>query len=231
MFSILEQCERAPQSARILSGKQYAASMDADAIYQHALDDASRIIQRAEDEYVRQKALGYHEGLRLAELEKSQKAIEIAAAVDNYFQSIEAKVRRLVVQGIEGILGEWSDDEIVARVVSQTLAWARNESRVTLRVCANRVESVRNRLAELQTRYPAIDLIDIVADGTLGERACLLDTPIGSIHSDVEEQLKQIESSFAEMFSVASAGPRNAAVECFVNDESLELTEEYEGAS
>ena len=181
----------------IIKADEYAALLDADGIIKDAETRAAEIIRKAEEQYELRRKEGYETGLVEGQMEIAEKMMDTVAASVDYLSDVEATVVDVVTKSVRRVLGEMDSSERITSVVQNALAVARTQSKVTVRVSPNDLESVQSQLDAITRPYPTITLIDVVADSRLEPGGCILETAIGIVDAGVETQLQAIERSLA----------------------------------
>ncbi|MOA47823.1 Yop proteins translocation protein L [compost metagenome] len=75
----------------------------------------------------------------------------------------------------------------------------RNQKQMTLRLHPQQVEVVRARINDLLAAYPGVGYLDILADGRLGQHACILESEIGLVESSIDGQIAALENAFQKV--------------------------------
>ena len=185
--------EHLPSGSRIVPGKDFRAAIQADQILARARADAAEIVKQAQQDYVSEKKRGYAEGRQKAQAEAAEEAFQRAAEASKYFATVETRVVEVIRRAIQKMFGEADEHELLARAARHALRWARNQSRVTLRVCPDQVAQLQSRVQELRGDYPALSVVDVESDEHLGPLDCVIDTEIGTVDASIETQLRAIE--------------------------------------
>lgn len=191
---------------RIIKAAEYQAVLDGEAVIADAHRQAAEILAKAELEYAARKQQGYDDGLQEGRLEMAEKMLDTVASSVDFLSSLESRVVQLVTRVVRKILGDMQQPDRITAVVRNALAVARNETRVTLRVCPGDLETVQDRLREIMQPYPAINFLDVMADSRLRADGCVLETDIGVVDASLDVQLEAIEKSLLKSVS-GSANP------------------------
>lgn len=213
MFPIAVQCDSLPIGPTVVKQEQYEAALQADQILARARAEAEEIRRNAIEEYERQKKQGYADGMDQANAESAQRMLGNVAETVAYFGSIETRFVEVICKSLRKILGDFNEQELVVRVARNALQWARNQSRVTLRVAPSQAEQLRGRVDDLLKNYPAIDVLDISADEHMQPSDCVLETEIGSVDASIDVQLEAIEKALkSSLHGNVEASEPNATV-------------------
>lgn len=149
---------------------------------------------RAEAEAIRQTA--YRAGREEAAEETLENILAAKEQRRDALQSIEQDVLKLSIKIAEKIIGREiaSDEKTRGEIVLTALRQARQREMLIVRVNAADlpiVERMRERIEAFgQARY-----IDFVADQTVGEGGCLIESQSGTIDARLETQLRVFEKA------------------------------------
>ena len=116
--------------------------------------------------------------------------------------SVENKMVDVVMKSLKKCIMEIGDKELVVQIVRKVMnAVVRNQRHITLKVAAEMVPVVRERLDEILAEYPLLNEIDLQEDPRLKGTACMIETEAGIADASVETQLAAIEASLKKHFS------------------------------
>lgn len=184
---------------RVLRAAQIAAWGQAEELIASARDQAQAIAVDARAAYDAQCQRGYAEGLAQAQMTQAEKMIETVGRTVEYFAQVEADMVALVMSAVRKIIEDYSDAERVLIVVKNALSVVRNQKQMTLRLHPQQVEVVRARINDLLAAYPGVGYLDILADGRLGQHACILESEIGLVESSIDGQIAALENAFQKV--------------------------------
>jgi type III secretion system HrpE/YscL family protein len=142
----------------VLKAKDVAVWTDAQALLERARSDAERIRLEATQAFESEKSRGYEEGLQEARLEQTERMIENATRMVEFFASVEQRMVGLVMDAVRRIIADYSDAERVMAVVRSGLHVMRNQKQLTLRLAPEHAPQVSARAAELLQSFPGIGL-------------------------------------------------------------------------
>lgn len=189
-----------PPFTTVIRAEAYLAFTEAEQTVQQALDLARNIERDAEDAYERRKKKGYEKGYNEARINASSHQFETAAKTIQYFNSLEDKVKNLVMQAIKKIINEIPDEEMVVKVIRNVLAAVRDQEKVKLWVCPKQVETVSNHIRELTEGHPVIKFIEVLSDARLKENDCILQTEVVMIDAGLDVQIAAIRRAIERSF-------------------------------
>jgi type III secretion protein L len=191
--------EHVDPRAPILSASDVAAWSDAQGLLERARADADRIRAEAMASFETEKRRGFEEGLAEARLDQTERMIDNASRMVDFFASVEQRMVGLVMDAVRRIMADYDDTERVMAVVRSGLHVLRNQKQLTLRLSPEHVESVRARAAELLQHFPGVGMVDIVGDSRLKGDAAILESDIGVVEASIDMQLQALEHGFKKM--------------------------------
>ena len=183
----------------VLKAKDVAVWTDAQALLERARSDAERIRLEATQAFESEKSRGYEEGLQEARLEQTERMIENATRMVEFFASVEQRMVGLVIDAVRRIIADYSDAERVMAVVRSGLHVMRNQKQLTLRLAPEHAPQVSARAAELLQSFPGIGMLDIVPDSRLKGDAAILESEIGVVEASIDMQMQALEHGFQKM--------------------------------
>ncbi len=184
-------------SVRVLTPEAYSIAVAADGLLADARARADTIAQLAQADHEAEKRRGYDEGMAAGRAEIAEQMVSLVDRSVAYLAKAERDVADTVLVCLRKILGEFSEDDLVLRAARAGLSKMRNEARVTLRVRPEAATPLRRRVGELLHEHTDIGFLEIVADGSMAEGGCRLETELGVIDASIEFQLQALEKAFA----------------------------------
>ncbi|MFM2186805.1 MAG: hypothetical protein RIR43_1377 [Pseudomonadota bacterium] len=183
----------------VLKEEDHAAWLNAQEVLSEARAQAQAIIDQAQAAYEAERQRGWQEGMDQALFEQSERMIDHASRMIEYFSSVEQRMVGLVMSAVRKIVMDFDDLERVTAVVANGLAILRNQKQITLRLPPEQVEPVRQRAATLLAKFPGVGMLDFVADSRLSNDSAILESEIGVVEASIEQQLSAIEQGFAKV--------------------------------
>ncbi|WP_116136855.1 type III secretion system stator protein SctL [Trinickia diaoshuihuensis] len=190
---------------RVLKEHEYSALLDANSIVLTAKKEAERIIadaERRKDEMLRR---GYDEGFARGQREGAERAYGAALDTAHALALSRGKMADMVVRGLRELVGEFEREQIFALALKRIDAFVRDEAFLVVRVAPASVEvmkqAVAHRRAALADEAHAADAavraqaVRVVADASLGDDDCVVETPAGSIDARLSTQIDAIRSA------------------------------------
>lgn len=183
----------------LVRAQELAALRSAEQIVADAQAQAQAILEGAHAAFEAERQRGFQEGQEEARLEQAEQMIANVSRTVDYFAKVEGRMVDLVMQAVQRIVSDFSDDERVLITVRNVLAVVRNQKQMTLRLNPQQVEMVKARVNELLAAYPGVGYLDILADHRLPPDACILESEIGLVEASMEGQLAALRGAFQKV--------------------------------
>ena len=189
-------------SGRLVKAEDVAAVRSSAEIIAAAEAEAEKLRQTALAAYEEEKRRGFEEGLQAG----LRKVVEdkLAFAYDSaaYMEAVEGKLADIVVKALKKCVSQVGDRTLVVEIVRKAMkAVIRNQRQITLKVAPDMVDTVKSRLDEILSDYPALERVDVVEDSRLKGPAAIIETEAGVADASVDTQIAAIESSIRKHFS------------------------------
>ncbi|MEW4486699.1 HrpE/YscL family type III secretion apparatus protein [Thalassoglobus sp. JC818] len=198
MFRIVHESHHLPTNRKLVKREDVIAALTADQIVAQAEADAAQIRLDAQLEYENQQRQGYEDGLELAKIERTTLMTEAVQQTTAYYAQVEQRMIAVVQRSLHNILGEIDDHQLIYQSVREGLNWARNQSRITLRIHPQHINGLRRRVDELKSLYPSVEIIDLEPDSHMSAHQCVVETEIGSIDASVDAQCEAVIRSLTQ---------------------------------
>jgi len=158
--------------------------------------EAARIREEAVVAAEDERRRGYEKGLAEAKMEMAMQKLDQVGSSVAFMESVENKMAEVVMKALRKCVAEIGDKELVVQVVRKLMAAVvRTQRHVTLKVSAEHLQDVKERVAELRSSYPTVETFDVVEDPRLQGTAAVLETEAGVADASIETQLAAIERS------------------------------------
>lgn len=139
--------------------------------------------------------------------EKATQMIATVAASLQHLQQVETRLVGLVMQCVRKVISDYSDEDLIAESVKQGLKQIGHSQQIHIRLHPDMAPSLQERLPELSEK---LDFIHIRPDPQLGKDDCILESDMGIINTNIEQQLAAIEKVINHYFDVEGAEPEQA---------------------
>ena len=189
-------------SGRLVKASDVAAVTSADEIIAAAEAEALRLRQEAVAAYEAEKSRGFEEGLQAGLKKIAEDKLDFAYESAAYMESVEEKLADIVIKALKKCVSQVGDKTLVVEIVRKAMkAVVRNQRQITLKVAPDMVDTVKSRLGEILSDYPALERVDVVEDARLKGSAAIIETEAGVADASVDTQLAAIENSIRKHFA------------------------------
>jgi type III secretion protein L len=202
-----------PKPAAIIPREHVDANIEARRIKQEAYDEAERVRQEAEAaaDITRQEGYdaGYQEGLAAYTQQTTKALLQLRQSE----QAIEGEFIKLVRACVEKVLGQEIklNPDAVTGIVRMTLADARQQREIIVRVHPEDVESLNKNKRKLLEILARANSIEIREDQTITRGGCIVLTELGMIDASLDRQLDAIKAAVEEEYRLGSSGDEEEA--------------------
>jgi type III secretion protein L len=189
-------------SGRLVKAEDVAAAKNALDIIAAAEAEAANLRNAASAAYEAEKNRGFEEGLQAGLKKVVEDKLDFAYESAAYMESVEEKLADIVIKALKKCVSQVGDKTLVVEIVRKAMkAVIRNQRQITLKVAPDMVDTVKARLDEILSDYPALERVDVVEDSRLKGPAAIIETEAGVADASVDTQLAAIESSIRKHFS------------------------------
>ena len=189
-------------SGRLVKAEDVAAVRSAAEIIAAAESEAARLREEAGAAYEAEKRRGFEEGLQEGLRKVVEDKLDFAYESASYMEAVEGKLADIVVKALKKCVSQVGDRALVVEIVRKAMkAVIRNQRQITLKVAPDMVDTVKARLDEILSDYPALERVDVVEDSRLKGPAAIIETEAGVADASVDTQIAAIESSIRKHFS------------------------------
>ena len=175
-----------------------------------SLETASRLVKAADVVAVAQidevmeaaRKEGYEKGLQDGKMEISMQKLDLLESSVQYMESVEDTMCGIVLKALRKCVDEIGDEELVVQVTKKAMrAVVRNQQQITVRVNGRMVPVVKARMQDILMDFPSVNFMEVVEDGKLDVRACVVETAAGTVDASVDAQIAAIEKSIRKNFA------------------------------
>lgn len=165
-------------------------------ILNEAYDNASDLVAAAETQAENIRREAYQAGRDEAEGELIENLLAIREIRLRALQEVEQDVLRLSVKLAEKIIGKEvrQDETIRGEIVMNALRQARQQEMLTVRVNANDLPLVE-RMRERIDSFGRAKYIDFIADQSVKDGGCIIESASGTVDARLETQLRILENA------------------------------------
>lgn len=193
---------RIDSAKRLVKADEIATLATASEIIAAAEAEASKIIEDAKRTFAEERQKGYEKGISDGRQEILQQKLDLLDESVKYMESVEREMGAVVMKALRKCVQDIGDDEMVIQVVRRAMATiVRSQRQITLRVPADKVETVKARMGDILKDYPAVNFTEVLEDPRLTGVSCVVETAAGLVETSIEAQLAAIERSIQKHFS------------------------------
>lgn len=191
-------------SSRIIKAAQYRTIIDAQKILLQAKEEARTIREQAQLAYEASKKKGFDEGFAEGKLEAGTKMLNWSLQTSSHLDEIEGKLVEVVNAAIRKIVGSIDSEDLVVRVVRNSLGLVSRQNTVTIRVNPRQESSVKKEIDRITGPFPRIKTITVMPDPDLEINSCAIDTRLGTVEASLSKQLDSINSALSALIKTRS---------------------------
>ncbi|HEX7684471.1 MAG TPA: type III secretion system stator protein SctL [Trinickia sp.] len=190
---------------RVLKEHEYSALLDANSIVTTAKKEAERIVADAEQRQEQMLRQGYDEGFERGEREGAARAFAAALDTAHALALSRRKMADMVVRGLRELVGEFERERIFELALKRIDAYVRDEAFLVVRVAPDSVDVMKQAVANRREAMAGeahddaaalrAQAIRVVADASLGNDDCVVETPAGSIDARLSTQIDAIRTA------------------------------------
>lgn len=181
------------------------ANSEAQRIAEQANSDAEQLLfSTREAAYREGYEAGYSDGNKEAQ-SIIEEAADIRAFMDHrkslLYKEVEEDVISLVMEISTKIIGEelQQNKDLIFSLIRQALSKCAFKNKLILRVSQADYLNVAENKDRISRMVEGISEIEVVADLSLSEGGCIIETPSGEINSSIQTQLIELEKIFSYM--------------------------------
>ena len=165
----------------------------------HIVAESERLLAEIREHGRRARDAAIERGRRDGEAEGRKDAASLMAdtvvAAQGQLRISEGRLIAIVMEAIRRILGEFDDTELTSRLVRRLVEEAQSEGRIRLRVPPDQVSSVQECVRRMQSRHGSVEWVDVVADPSVADRGCCMETELGFVETSVDAQLEALRAA------------------------------------
>ena len=193
---------RIDSAKRLVKADEIATLATASEIVAAAEAEAAKIIEDAKRTFAEERQKGYEKGISDGRQEILQQKLDLLDESVKYMETVEREMGAVVMKARRKCVQDIGDDEMVIQVVRRAMATiVRSQRQITLRVPADKVETVKARMGDILKDYPAVNFTEVLEDPRLTGVSCVVETAAGLVETSIEAQLAAIERSIQKHFS------------------------------
>jgi type III secretion protein L len=203
-------------ASKLIKAESYASMVEAEDILLkvrtkadhvlHAAREAAEKIERdAKSAYALECEKGYNDGLQKAKQEMASRINATILKSEHYIHNLEETITALVLDTVRKVIDGQDQNALINALVKKALTVMKNKKQIKLKVSPIYVDFLNERITEIMSSFPYIDVIEVLADERLTKNQLVLESPVGIIDTSIETQLAAIQDAFFRCFSKENA--------------------------
>ena len=176
----------------------------------HVVAEGDQLLAEVREQGRRACDAAVEQGKRHGEAEGRKRAAALmadtVAAAQGQLRVSERRLIAIVMEAVRRIIGEFDDTELTSRLVRKLVAEAERQGRIRLRVSPGQLTTVRDLVGRMPNRPGDVELVEVVADPSVDDRACRMETELGFVETSIDAQLEVLQAAL-ENYPVESRAP------------------------
>ncbi len=206
-----QQLSRPDAEGKVIKAQDFWTYRKARQAMAEGIARRDQIIGAALSAFEAEQQRGFREGREAARLEQTANMIEIISQTVDYFAKVEAQMVDLVVDAVRRIANDFDDREKVIKVVRNSLALVRNQKHITVKVHPSRLDELKANTHSLEEAYPGIENIEAIADPSIADDSCVIESDIGQVEASMSGQIEALRTTFERVFGAGRSAASNSA--------------------
>jgi len=143
------------------------------------------------------RTLGYEQGLLDAREEMAQELARAHRKGHELFEQQTAMVLDLALAIVERLAPELDAGALVKPMVSRSILAAQANQYLQIKVHPSQLGPAKVAVEELGNVHPAVSSYQVIADESVDELACVVETEVGAVRSSLEQQIAAIRTALS----------------------------------
>lgn len=186
------------QKGPVLLQKDQAVCLQAVDLLEQARAHAASMKKTTQEEFERQKKLGYEQGLQEGRAAATAHQLKTVLASLDYYEQSRNQLVGVVISCVRRFIMDLPPEERFYQLVGQALDELKQQPRIVLQINPKDREALEAALPRLQKLMPSGTSIEIRAREELTPNSCILESPIGLVDASLDSQLTILENSLKE---------------------------------
>ena len=171
----------------------------------HVVAEGDQLLAEVQEQGRRAYDAAVEQGTRDGEAEGRKGAAALmadtVAAAQSQLRVSEKRLIGIVMEAVRRIIGEFDDTELTSRFVRRLLAEAESEGRIRLRVSPGQLTTVQDCVRKIPSGHGGVELVEVVADPTVEDHACRMETELGFVETSVDAGLEVLQAALERYFA------------------------------
>ena len=165
----------------------------------HVVAEGDQLLAKVREQGRRACDAAVEQGRRQGEAEGRKRAAALmadtVAAAQGQLRVSERRLIAIVMEAVRRIIGEFDDTELTSRLVRNLVAEAERQGRIRLRVSPDQLATVRDLVRRMPSQPGEVELVEVVADPSVGDRACRMESELGFVETSIDAQLEVLQAA------------------------------------
>ena len=166
----------------------------------HIIVEGDQLLAEVRKQGRRAYDTAVEQGRRDGEAEGRKRAAALMAdtvvAAQGQLRASEKRLIAIVMQAVRRIIGEFDDTELTTRLVRHLVAEAESQGKIRLRVSPAQHMTVQDCVRRIPSRHGEKEWVEVVADPSVEDRACRMESELGFVDTGVDAQLEVLQAAF-----------------------------------
>ena len=167
----------------------------------HVVAEGDQLLAEVREQGRRAYDAAVEQGRRHGEAEGRKHTARLmadtVAATQSQLRVSERRLIAIVMEAVRRIIGEFDDTELTSKLVRKLVAEAESQGRIRLRVSPGQLTAVRDCVRGMPNRPGEVEWVEVVADPSVDDRACRMETELGFVETSIDAQMEVLEAALA----------------------------------
>lgn len=177
---------------KVLKANDYAAFVESKDILKASEEKAKQQEEKATAALTGMMEQAMHDITTKIKAEKAKHILQTVQSSINHLEKMEADLAGLVMSSVRKIISDYSNEERIFYAVQSGLELICQTQQVTVRVNPSVSSPLMERLKHLEH---SIGFLEVRPDNKLGVNDCILESELGIINANIENQITNIEKA------------------------------------
>jgi type III secretion protein L len=175
-----------------LTRDEYLRVVDAQSMLDQARAEAQRIVKEAADQAEAVRDAAHEQGLAEGRAAAAGELASAAAGASRVLLQLRPAIARTVAGTLHEVLDDLPPEKVYAAALRRASRMVRGESFMTLRVPPGKEAAAAQAVASLTQELGWEGKVDLRADATLPDHACVLESAAGKVSCGMDVQLRAV---------------------------------------
>jgi type III secretion protein L len=183
---------------------------DARGLLQACTELKDKLLREKEECFNEARKHGIDEGRAEATRHMIREMARLAQSASKYVENFEHELLAIVSEALRSIIFSADDDTVIRTLATRALERAKLGRFLVLRVNPQHDDVGESITAQWRRDLHQIEWINLVKDPRVAPRSCVVETPAGAVHADLDQVMAALESVVAPR-SITTTGTAKTA--------------------